>query len=655
MSRVKPPSRPPRRAGPAGVGFALRLGPVVALALCLVAAALLTACGGTPTPSPGATPPAEAEAEATENPRALVWALEAAPQTLDPARIGDDPGARQATAQIYDRLLNATRNPDGSVGLAQGLAENWESDVSGTSYTFELREGLTFHDGTPLDAPAVKWNFERWMDPEHEAHDGSFRAWRASFGGFVGEEIDGRPTNLVERVEALDARTVRITLQAPFAPFPQHLATPAFGIASPSAVRAQGADYGSDAESLPVGSGPFRAVAWDEEAGRIRLEAFPEHWAGPPASPALRLETIEEPAERELALAEGRVHGADFPATHPVTGTLASGDLTVLGRPARSTSWIVLNHGRPPLGDVRVREAISLAIDRERLAKEAYGAFAAPAGQLLPPGFFGHVPQIAPPARDLERARALMAEAEVDEGFSLNLWTPEVPRPYLPDPRRSGEIIAENLAEINIDVNVRTEPLRRFLERRTSGRATSWLMGWQAQILDPDNFWYYHFSPSRAPAEGQYSNETLAALLLDGQREENGQVRLEAYASSAEIVQADVPRVFLAYVRPIVAHVRGLEGFQPGPLGFDDLGRVFLGGAPAGTPLRPEASATPTTGPTPESSPGTDDGEDGEDGQNGVEPGDGTDAAPDEEAGDTQDDTQDEAQDATNVATETAP
>jgi len=575
--RPRRPPRPPR------------------LLACGALAAACAACAASPTDTPG--PPATPGLEATPDPNAIVWALSSAPQTLDPSRMGVDEGAAQVAAQVYDRLFDVVERPDGTIGLTGDLAESWESDIRGRTYTFTLRPDLRFHDGTPLDAPAVKWNVERWMDPDHEAHDGIFRGWRAMFGGYVGEnDASDRPRNLVERVEALDARTLRITLRASFAPLPHHLATAAFAIASPDAVRAQGADYGMDGAHLPVGSGPFRVVAWDKAAGTVQLVRFEERALGRAASPGVRFRTIADPAERAVAVAAGQVGGADLPAGFALTETIAAGFVRAVPRPARATSWLVLNVARAPLDDARVRQAMSLALDREAILADHFGPDDLPAGQLLPPGIAGHDPSIAPPRRDLARARALMAEAGVADGFRLNIWVAAMPRPYLPDPEGTGAAIAAMLGEIGIEAEAQPEPMRRVLERRTSGRGTAWLLGWEAQSLDPDNFWYWHFSPSRAPAEGQYVNPTLGALLLEAQQSIVPDARGRAYRAAAQEVARDAPRLFLAHARSSVLLKAGVEGFVPGPLGFDDLSGVTgaTGRAAAPTDAPPAAALTPS-------------------------------------------------------------
>ncbi len=545
----------------------------------------------------------------------MIWAVDAAPVTLDAARITVSAAELQIAAQVGDRLVGYR---PGSMELAPGLAANWEADVDGLTYTFNLRPGLTFHDGTPLDARAVVWNFERWIDPKNPVHK-DFRAWQNHFGtAGAPEPKEGElPSGLVQRVEAIDEHTVRITLHAPFAPFVYGLAGVPFGMASPAAVASQGEDYGSDGSHLPVGSGPFRAVEWQPN-GTVRLAPFAGYRGGPPAAPALHFTVINAAAARLAAVASGSVHGADLPPDFP---DAAPNAVRMIPRPARTSAWLVLNFTRPPLDDVRVRKAISLAIDRSALASR-FGRFAIPASQLLPPGFMGFQESIPAPDRDLDTAKRLFVEAGATGTFRLNIWVPNEPRPYLPDPPGTAQAIVDQLRDLGIDATVRSEALRQFLDDRERGRFTAWIVGWEGQTADPDNFWFWHFGAGRLAAEGQYQRTELTANLLAAQRTLGTEGRAAAYREAAAMVDNDTPRVFLAYTRPILALSAQLEGFEPGPMGFDMLQSVSLRagptpepgtvvgatvGAPAETLGTPTASTPGTSGtgtPATEGTPG---------------------------------------------------
>ncbi len=560
---------------------------------------LAAGCVGTPNASLGARP--ESRAIPTADPESLVWALSSEPTSLDAAQLANDQAGTQVAAQIYDRLL---RFRPGTAELAPGILTDWSADPDGRIFTFTLRDGLEFHDGTRLDAAAVVWNFERWMDPQHPAHHGKFVAYRDYFGGFVGQkDAEGRAINLVAEVTAMDPETVRVTLNAPFAPFLRHLAMVPFGLASPAAVRSQGEDYGSDGEHLPVGSGAFKAVGWFSD-GTILLEPNEDYWAGPPAASAMRFVVVPDTSDRARAVANGAVHGADLPPTTAITGSLTAQTIEVVARPPRSTAWLMLNHTRNPLGEEVVRRALSMAIDRERLAREQFGPLSQPANQLLPPGFSGHETEIEPTPYDTAAARRLLEENGYSEGFKLNIWVANTARGYLPDPTGAAASVAEMLQEIGIDARVRSENLRQFLMDRDRGRFTAWLIGWEAQSADPDNMWYWHFGAGRVAAEGQYDNPDLRRSLLDAQRNTNSAEREEIYRAAARIVDADVPRIYLAHVCPIVAVSRWVEGYSPSPMGFDDFKEVSLrpGAEPAPdftVPSTPTAPAAGYEGPAP--------------------------------------------------------
>jgi peptide/nickel transport system substrate-binding protein len=555
-------------------------------AACLAAAASTGCSRGTPEPEPAGTP----TVTPTPDPRTVIWALDAAPTTLDAARIATEPGAAQVAAQVYDGLV---RYRPGTTNLAPGIAEDWDAEVDGRSFTFTLREGLTFHDGTALDARAVVWNFNRWRDPDHPAHRTDFLAWQALLE--AGNTEEGRPTGLVDRVEAIDARTVRITLNAPFSPFLHVLALVPLGLASPTAVQHQGDAYGSDAAHPPVGSGPFRVVDWSP-AGRLRLAPFEDYWAGPPAAPGLEFTVIADPAARAAAVAGDLADGAELPPTFDIE-TERSPRIRYMPRPARTTAWLMLNHSRAPFGDARVRRAISLTIDRVSLSADRFGEYALPAGQILPPGFLGHAAEIEPLVHDRVEARRLLEEAGVTD-LPLVVWVANEPRPHLPDPAGTAASVAAMLQDIGIAATVRTESLRQFLADRDRGRFSAWIIGWEAQSADPDNFWFFHFWTSRMPSEGHYDNQELANRLLEAQRTLGAEERERMYTQSAMDVDRDTARIFLAHTRPILVLSTRLDGLVPSPMGFDSLEDVTVRARPAGLPSEPTAVTPKATAPT---------------------------------------------------------
>ncbi len=570
--------------------------PWISAAACVLAIGGLTGCGDA-TPSPNPTTPVQVAATPTPDPGTIVWAIPNAPVTLDPARMAADPVGEQIAGQIYDRLV---RFRPGTAQLAPGMAARWEADMRANTFTFELRPGLTFHDGTPLDEQAVVWNFDRWMNPKHEAHLGKFPAWQGLLGGFLGQvDSQGKEAWLVESVEAIGPLQVRFKLRAPFTPFLHHLAMIPFGLSSPKAVAEQGEKYGSDPEHLPVGSGPFRVVGWDGD-GTVHLAPFAGYWGGAPAGPGLDFVVIADQAARAAAVAAGAAHGTDLAASTPISGSLTAPGVTVLARPSRNTAWLMLNQGRPPLDNPRVRQAISMAIDRKKLAEAFFGPHSIPAAQLLPPGFLGYNPDVAVPNFDPEGAKQILADVGAGGGFPLNIWVPSDPRPYLPDPAGAAGAVAEMLKAIGINAAVRTQAPRQFLKDRDNGRFTAWLVGWQAQSADPDNFWFWHFGvPTRIVSEGNYNNSDLATSLRDAQRTLDSEVRAAVYREAASKVDKDTARVFLVHLQTPVLISQRLNAYQPSPMGFDDFSHVVLASqSAASTPVPLATFRAPTVGPT---------------------------------------------------------
>lgn len=574
-----------------------------AIAVAAVLLLLTVACGG-PTPTPDGSLAGTPLPAATPSPDELIWALDRAPVTLDAGRLDLDPASgvldpagMQVAAQVFDRLV--TFRP-GTTQLAPGIAQNWQANTTENSFTFTLRDGLTFHDGTALDARAVAWNFNRWLDPQHPEHRGEFRAWEGLFGYKGQQDADGNDAFIIDSVEAIGPLQVRFRLEAAFAPFLQHIAMVPFGLSSPSAVMAQGEAYGTDGAHLPVGSGPFRVVSWDETG--IRLVPFGLHWSGRPAAAGLRFVIEPDAAARERAIIEGRAHGTELSASPPVSVNLTAPSLRILSRPPRSTSWLMLDLSRPPLDNPRVRQAISLAIDRQKLSVEHFGPASEPASQLLPPGWLGHADDIPVPAFDLETAKQIFAEEGIEGTFRLNIFVPEVARDYLPDPVGTAESLGQMLEALGITPSVRAIGLRQFLTDRESGRFTAWLGGWEAQSPDPDNFWFFHFGiPARFAAEGHYQNGELARSLTNAQRLDTDS-RRDAYLAAAHTVDADTARIFLVHARPLVVVSTRLQGYEPGVMGFDDLATVSIGPMPD-TGSQPRGTGSPESGtPAPDTS-----------------------------------------------------
>jgi peptide/nickel transport system substrate-binding protein len=491
----------------------------------------------------------------------LVFGQSGLPVTLD---TGQDGNSLLISYQVLDNLVGFA---PGSVTLIPGLATEWSANDDATVWTFTLREGVTFHDGTPFDADAVKFNFERWNDRSHPyafAGQGkSFTAWIYIFSSFYGEE-----GYLLESVEVVDPTTVRFHLTSSVGFFPAMVASSYFGIHSPTAVMAGGLPYGTPGVGI-VGTGPFVFTEW-LDGDRVTLTRNDAYWGDTALVERIVFRGIEAAATRLAELEAGTLDIAvdlspeDFPLVERnanLRPAFADADLRI--------GYVGFHQSHPPFDDVRVRRAVAHAVDLEAIVDAFFGDMGAVAAEFVPPGLIGRA-ELEPAAYDPERARELLAEAGFADGFSTEFWYMPVSRPYFPAPQDLAEAFVGYLSDVGIQAELRTQEWGLYLDEYTEGKFPMYMLGWSADYADPNNFIYTFFGPAEiGPAFGwtdAHAQETLrllAAALSAGsvpEREAN-------YVAAARIIGEQVPALPVVYPRSLNAVRVGIEGFQPSPLG----------------------------------------------------------------------------------------
>ncbi|WP_349368032.1 ABC transporter substrate-binding protein [Salinarimonas sp.] len=472
-----------------------------------------------------ATPPALAQTP----PGVLAVGQIAEPKSLDPAAVTAVNDFR-ILVNMYDGLV---RFQDGSLEVEPSLAESWEISEDGTVYTFALREGVTFHDGTPLDAEAVKFHFERMLDEEHPYHDtGPFPL------SFFFSAID--------TVEAVDERTVRFTLNEPYAPFLSNLAYPTGLIVSPTAVAEHGADFGRN----PVGTGAFRFESWDANTAVV-LTRNEEYWDGAPPLEAVIFRPITDANTRVAEMLSG---GIDVMVEVPpdALGQFAEGeDFQVYEQAGPHLWFLILNTKEPPFDDKRVRQAVNYAIDKQALVENVLQGTAEVAAGPIPPAFaWAYNEELEPYPHDPERARELLAEAGVEDA-TLTFYVTEGGSGML-DPVPMGTAIQADLEEVGLDVEIETYEWNTFLAQVNpglEGKADMAQMAWMTN--DPDTLPYLALRTEAMPDEGgfnsgYYSNPEVDALLEQARTATDQEERARLYREMQTIVQEDAPWVFVA-------------------------------------------------------------------------------------------------------------
>lgn len=460
---------------------------------------------------------------------------------LDPARPSDNESV-EVLEQVYDKLIH---HRPGSNTIEPGLAISWEVTDNGRVWTFELRRGVRFHDGTPFDADAVVFSFERQRDPFHPFHrKGKFQYWQNVFRN-------------VERVEKLGTHKVRVVIERSYAPFAANLAMFPVAIVSPAAV----AKWGDDFESHPVGTGPFKFESW-ERGERIVLEANRDYWGGAPALDRLVFQVIPDPRQRLIALESGAIDIAyailpeelQFVELHP--------GLRMHRIPANNVAYLAMNNTHPPFDDRRVRQAVNYAINKEPIVKLVYQGNADPAHGPLPPGQWGYHKPDTIYRYDPTQARALLEQAAADGRFdpavSHVLYVPSTPRPYLPAPERIGRVLQTNLAEVGLKTRIVVQDFRAHLSSVQRGEHDLCLLGWVGDNGDPDNFLYTLFDqdntvPGVARNVAFFKDGYVHGLLVQAQESESREEREALYARAQNLIATEAPWVPLAHSKITIA------------------------------------------------------------------------------------------------------
>lgn len=495
------------------------------------------------------------------DPGALVVAQAADVLALDPVRVTDSESI-EVGELLFEGLV---RWKAGTTDVEPGLAESWTTSPDGKRWTFKLRRGVEFHDGTPLDAGAVTFSFARLLDPGHPnflaAETGTL--WRALMKD-------------VTKVVAIDDWTVEIHVARPYAPLLGNLAM--YPIVSPAAVTR----WGDAFKQNPVGTGPFAFVEWTP-GDSVVVRRFPRYWGKPALLDQIVFRVVVDPRKRLVDLESGSVDIATailpeeqpFVELHP--------DLVLHHTPGNDVSYLAFNLTRPPFDRVDVRRAANHAINKEPILKLAFQGRAVAADGPLPPTQWGYHQPKSRYEFDPERARRMLAKAIADGEFDptrkYQLYAPSTPRPYLPSPERVARFLQAALEQIGIQTELRLNPYAEHRAAVQAGLHDLALFGWIGDTGDPDNFLYVLFHSDNA-AIGSANNIAffrdpgVDRLLIEAQGAADEATRTGLYRAVQDRIAEEAPWVPIAHSEYVVAARAELEGVVLSPLGHPVYSRI---------------------------------------------------------------------------------
>ncbi len=475
----------------------------------------------------------------------LTVAVFADPLSFDPHFTGNLQG-RAATRAIHDTLLRV--NEEGR--LAPGLAESWEHPDEKT-FVLKLRAGLKFHDGTPLDAAAVKYNIDRILDPKTTAASG-IRA--------------GEITTL-DKVEVVDARTVKLTLKSPFAAFLIPFTDVTGSIASPAALQKWGLEYGLHA----AGAGPYRLVEYLKDS-RTVLEKNPDYWdKGKPYLDRIVLRPIPTDSTRLAELRAGGVDIAEALPLQDIQRLRQSKEVIVSEKVGYRWEYFGFNlKDEYPGKSKKFRQAFQWAIDREALHQVAYFGTGSIGYDGILPGSPYHDPNYKPFRRDMDKAKRLIDESGISKPIVINA-------PLQPDPvkQRAGQVFQATAAELGVKVQIEQIDSAGYRNTLAAGKLPIDLFGWWGYRADPDQYLgiLLHSTGSYARYNG-YNNPKMDELIVAERAARNEGDRRKVFRQISDLMNEDaayVPWHYGSDFKGLAAKVKGFVHAQDAIISFQDI------------------------------------------------------------------------------------
>jgi peptide/nickel transport system substrate-binding protein len=453
----------------------------------------------------------------------LIAAIAGEPDQLDPQKT-----SAYFSFEVLENVFDTLVEPDANLEMQPALAKAWSISPDQLTWTFHLRNGVTFQDGSPFTAEDVVYSYRRIIDEKLSNVD-KFSA--------------------VTDVSAPDPDTVLIRVKQPT----PNLLTNLGGFKGMAIVQRKNVESGQIA-THPVGTGPF-AFASQKSGDSITLTANPTYWGGRPKVPGVTFRFISEPSTALSALQAGEIDWTDAIPTQRVAQLKNDDSIKLAVTPSNDYWYLALNEARDPWRDPRVRKAIAYAIDRNAIVQAtSYGT--AEANQLaIPEGN----PWFTPYDKyryDVDEAKRLLNEAGASPKNLDMLVTSEYPETVT-----AAQVIADNLKPLGITVNIRTVDFATWLDEQNTGHFDMLMMGWLGNI-DPDDFYYAQHHTNGSSNAQKFSNPDVDRLLDAGRVEVNRQARQQDYAKAATIIADQVSYIYLYNPSVIQAWAPSLSGYE---------------------------------------------------------------------------------------------
>ncbi|MDQ2968122.1 MAG: ABC transporter substrate-binding protein [Actinomycetota bacterium] len=521
----------------------------------------------------------------------LIFGTEGDPVALDGALVSDGTSLR-ILDQISEGLVD---QKPGTTVVVPSLATSWKGAQKGRVWTFNLRHGVLFHDGTKFSSKSVCFNFNRWYN-----FTGSFQSidatyyWQQVFGGFkntVGKSQDETlNSSLYRSCKTIGPYKVQIILTRPSASFLAGLALRNFAIMSPTALVKYGADQGevdangvfhpagSFATKHPIGTGPFKFESWIL-GEKLTITRFAKYWGTKALVDKVIFRPVADNAARLQALQTGELNVYDLVDPQDFSTIEKNTGLRLAQRGAFNVAYVGMQQNKPPMNKLKVRQAVAYGLDRSTVVKALYRGLGQVAKEFMPPSMEGYAKNVVTYNYNPEKSKALLREAGLTLPVKVDFYYFTRVRQYLPAPKETFEAFKASLEKSGFDVTPHVLPFRPdYLSVAHKGDAGDLhMLGWGGDFGDPDNFLGVFFQ--RPNPEFGFKNPKIHKLLDRAEAETNHKKRVALYQQANRLIMKDLPMIPFAHSKSAFGLQKRVKGLIPSPVQIEWLRLISIGGA----------------------------------------------------------------------------
>ncbi|WP_426818264.1 ABC transporter substrate-binding protein [Winslowiella sp. 2C04] len=501
----------------------------------------------------------------TASAKTLVFCSEGSPENFNPQIYTSGTSVDASAVPVFNRLVDFKV---GTTELTPSLAESWDISPDGKVYTFHLRQGVKFHSNKnfkptrDFNADDVIFSFMRQKDennPYHKISGGAYTNFESlEFG------------SLISAIDKVDDHTVRFTLSHAEAPFLADLAWYFASIHSAEyadAMMKAGTPERVDME--PIGTGPFQLAQYQKDS-RILYKAFPEYWQGKAKLDRIVFSITPDASVRYAKLEKNECQVMPFPNPADLKRMEQNKDIALMQKAGLNTGFLAFNTQKPPLDNVKVRQALAMAINKPAIIEAVFQGTGTVAKNLLPPGVWSADKDLKDYDYDPGQAKALLKAAGLPEGTTIDLWAMPVQRPYNPNARRMAEMIQADWGKVGIKANIVSFEWGEYLKRVKNGEHQAALMGWTTATGDPDNFFGPLFSCTSANGGSNSSKwcyQPFEQLITEARAEQDQNKRTALYLQAQKIMHEQMPAVMIAHSTIFEPVRKEVSGYEIDPFG----------------------------------------------------------------------------------------